>query len=88
MNSSESIEILSMFIVLAFVAYNAVDRLVESSNQETVEIVPLMVDSWSDQTKTVGMGRTGQRRPWTNCQSPSRYVFLKKHKCASRYCIA
>ena len=78
MNSSESIEILAIVILLSFVAFNAVDRLVESSNQETVEIVPLLIEK--QDSESVGT----IERPWENCQSPTRYVFLKKHKCASR----
>ena len=73
MNSSECIKLFTTFIVIALLAYSAVDRVVISSNEETGEILEPL-DVKLEKTK----------RPWENCQSPERYIFLKRHKCASR----
>ena len=71
MNSSDGIEILAIIILLSFVAFNAVDRLVESSNQETVEIVPLLIEK--QDLESVGT----KERLWENCSHPHVMCFSR-----------
>ena len=60
-----------------FLAYNAIEYYKRITNSLEVEYT-----TFTSTTRTKNW-----ERPWENCESPSRYVFLKKHKVASRYVI-
>ena len=57
-----------------FLAYNAIEYYKKFTENLQIEYT----------TFTSTTSTRKRDRPWENCQSPSRYVFLKKHKVASR----
>ena len=72
------ISLASTALVL-FLTYNAIEYYNRIANNLLVEYTTF--------TSTVPTSTQKRERPWEKCESPSRYVFLKKHKVASRCVI-